>query len=656
MERKGKGRYCTLGYMQQAGTHYFDCFAPNVKRDSFKFFWALYTGLYSYYIKLQKVIYLLQCDLSQSYLNADRIVERTQWMRAPTGFDKDDQGNTVVWGTTKGAYGDKDPGRSLDYVVTYLLLAGMTLGMVKHYLDFTLYFYDGPVEDNVLILMKQTDDMHMMASDPGMMADIIEVLADNGWGVTVGGINKMMGYNVETVDTKDHEGETMRGVCITPQQLCAKMLTSCPNIAKVKRCPSTDGPFDSRFKNPFNGKILPTTRQAREINQSFRDWYQVPYVPNNNFHTLLKQPNGNLVSQEDHRSLLGSTAYQLVCTPFAVGLQRKQSQYTMKATDKMWAALLYFGWWRYATRELGIAFTPTMQVSINGHHHGNEIICMSDSTFKSAKIACRMDRQNTIQFLKRADKMEVPKEVQIRQGPVTNHVEAANDIQATTKKKYEKNEGMGASVVFMGGPVIVRLQPIKDAENSKICETTQQLVGAKATMMARGYVKGFNEQIKVGLHGDQNAHRGSLVYSSRLMTDNTATDRKNNEPGVGKIENVDDHARHMSVYKDVANGELHSIHIPREEMGADLVARSMKDDMQSNEQQVFKKMAMLCNEPGWNADNVRDLLSQMVKQFDQKKRTMKQKKFRQACEPLPEAIVARLNSHPKISCEQPLRD
>ena len=48
------------------------------------------------------------------------------------------------------------------------------------------------------------------------------------------------------------------------------------------------------------------------------------------------------------------------------------------------------------------------------------------------------------------------------------------------------------------------------------------------------------------------------------MTDNTATDRKNNEPGVGKIENVDDHARHMSVYKDVANGELHSIHIPRD--------------------------------------------------------------------------------------------
>ena len=297
-----------------------------------------------------------------------------------------------------------------------------------------------------------------------------------------------------------------------------------------------------------------------------------------------------------------------------------------------------------------------MQVSINGHHHGNEIICMSDSTFKNAKIVCRMDRQNTLQFLKRADKMEVPKEVQIRQGPVTNHVEAANEIQATIKKKYEKNEGMGASVVFMGGPVIVRLQPIKDAENSKICETTQQLVGAKATMMARGYVKGFNEQIKVGLHGDQNAHRGSLVYSSRLMTDNTATDRKNNEPGVGKIENVDDHARNMSVYKDLANGELHSIHIPREEMGADLVVRSMKDDMQSNEQQVFKKMAMLCNEPGWNVDNVRDLLSQMVKQFDQKKRTIKQKKFRQACEPLPEAIVARLNSHPKISYEQPLRD
>ena len=99
------------------------------------------------------------------------------------------------------------------------------------------------------------------------------MLADNGWGVTVGGINKMMGYNVETVDTKDHEGETMRGVCITPQQLCEKMLALCPNIAKVKRCPSTDGPFDSRFKNPFNGKILPTTRQAREINQSFRDWF-----------------------------------------------------------------------------------------------------------------------------------------------------------------------------------------------------------------------------------------------------------------------------------------------------------------------------------------------------------------------------------------------
>ena len=55
-KEKGKGRYCTLGYMQQAGTHYFDCFAPNVKRDSFKFFWALYAGLYSYYIKLQKVI------------------------------------------------------------------------------------------------------------------------------------------------------------------------------------------------------------------------------------------------------------------------------------------------------------------------------------------------------------------------------------------------------------------------------------------------------------------------------------------------------------------------------------------------------------------------------------------------------------------------
>ena len=93
----------------------------------------------------------------------------------------------------------------------------------------------------------------------------------------------------------------------------------------------------------------------------------------------------------------------------------------------------------------------------------------------------------------------------------------------------------------------MRLQPIKDAENSKICETTQQLVGAKAVMMARGYVKGFNGQIKAALHGDQNAHRESLVYSSRSMTDNTATDRKNNEPGVGKLENVADHTRHMSI-------------------------------------------------------------------------------------------------------------
>ena len=154
-----------------------------------------------------------------------------------------------------------------------------------------------------------------------------------------------------------------------------------------------------------------------------------------------------------------------------------------------------------------------MKVSINGHHHGSEIICMSDSTFKSAKVVCQMDRQNTLQLLKRADKMEMSKEAQVRQGPITNHVEAANEIQAAIKKKHEKNEGMGASVVFMGGPVIVRLQPIKDAENSKICENTQQLVGARATMMARCYVKGFNEQIKVGLYGDQNAHRESLVYS-----------------------------------------------------------------------------------------------------------------------------------------------
>ena len=234
-------------------------------------------------------------------------------MRAPVGFDKDDQGNTIVWGTTKGAYGDKDPGRSFDYVVTYLLLAGnMALGMVKHYLDFTVYFYDGPEDDKIMILMKQTDDMHMMASDPGMMADVIELLANNGWGVTVGGLNKMMGYNVETIDTKDYIGDTMRGVCITPQQLCEKMMALCPNIAKVKRCSNTDGPFDSRHKNPFNGKILPTMRQAREINQSFSEWYQVPYVPNNKFHTLLMQPNGKLVSQEDHCSLPGSTAYQLV--------------------------------------------------------------------------------------------------------------------------------------------------------------------------------------------------------------------------------------------------------------------------------------------------------------------------------------------------------
>ena len=91
-------------------------------------------------------------------------------------------------------------------------------------------------------------------------------------------------------------------------------------------------------------------------------------------------------------------------------------------------------------------------------------------------------------------------------------------------------------------------------------------------------------------------------------------------------------------------------------MGADLVARAMKDDMQCNEQQVFKKMAMICNEPAWNQDNVRDLLSQMVKQCDTKKRTMKQRKFRQACEPLPKEIVERLNDHPKISCAEPRRN
>ena len=75
-----------------------------------------------------------------------------------------------------------------------------------------------------------------------------------------------------------------------------------------------------------------------------------------------------------------------------------------------------------------------MQASINGHHHGSEIICMSDSTFKSAKVVCKMDRQNTLRLLKRADKMEVPKGVQVRQGPVTNHVEAANEISSLVQE------------------------------------------------------------------------------------------------------------------------------------------------------------------------------------------------------------------------------
>ena len=79
-------------------------------------------------------------------------------------------------------------------MVTYLFLAGsMVLGLVKHYKDFTLYFYDGTEDEKILILMKQTDDMHMMSSDPDMMANIIELLANNGWGVTVGEIHKMMG-------------------------------------------------------------------------------------------------------------------------------------------------------------------------------------------------------------------------------------------------------------------------------------------------------------------------------------------------------------------------------------------------------------------------------------------------------------------------------
>ena len=70
---------------------------------------------------------------------------------------------------------------------------------------------------------------------------------------------------------------------------------------------------------------------------------------------------------------------------------------------------------------------------------------MSDSTFTTAMNACKRDRQNTIQLLKRADKEEKQEAVQGTNDPVTNHEEATKAIQATITKKIEKSRDPGAS-------------------------------------------------------------------------------------------------------------------------------------------------------------------------------------------------------------------